>query len=62
VAGGILSAVAEVGGKCPIVIRLEGTNAKQARAMLMEQGGDMNFHLVDNMDDASRMVVEFANN
>ena len=38
IAEGIMAAVKKVGVKVPVVVRLEGTNAKQAREMLAQSG------------------------
>ncbi len=38
IAEGIMAAVTKVGVKVPVIVRLEGTNAKQAREMLAQSG------------------------
>ena len=38
IAQGVVSAVREVGVDRPLVVRLEGTNAEQGRALLAESG------------------------
>jgi succinyl-CoA synthetase beta subunit len=38
IAEGIMAAVTKVGVKVPVIVRLEGTNAKQARDMLAQSG------------------------
>ncbi|MEO6079088.1 MAG: ADP-forming succinate--CoA ligase subunit beta [Steroidobacteraceae bacterium] len=38
IAEGIITAVQKVGVKVPVIVRLEGTNAKQAREMLAQSG------------------------
>jgi len=41
IAQGIISAIKEVGIAIPVVVRLQGTNAEQARALLDESGLDL---------------------
>ena len=38
IAEGIINAVKNVGVQVPVVVRLEGTNAERARAMLAKSG------------------------
>jgi len=38
IAGGVMDAAKEVSIKVPLVVRLEGTNAEEARRMLAESG------------------------
>ena len=60
VANGIVQALGRVQIDSPIVIRLDGTNAAQGRAMLKEHESD---RLVSKptMLEAARQAVEFAN-
>lgn len=58
IAEGIITAVNEVGVKIPVVVRLEGTNAEEGRAML----ADTDFELIAAQDltDAAKKVVAAA--
>ncbi|HEX9903754.1 MAG TPA: succinate--CoA ligase subunit beta, partial [Propylenella sp.] len=55
IAAGIVAAVREVGLKVPLVVRLEGTNVDQGKAILRESG--LNVIAADDLDDAARKVV-----
>jgi succinyl-CoA synthetase beta subunit len=61
VANGIVTALERVAIDSPIVIRLDGTNAEQGRAILAEHESDT---LISKptMLEAARAVVELANN
>jgi succinyl-CoA synthetase beta subunit len=56
VAKGILEAKQRVGFAKPIVIRLVGTNEKEGRRMLTEQG----IHVLNSMEEAAAEAVETA--
>jgi succinyl-CoA synthetase beta subunit len=58
IADGIINAVKKVGVRVPVVVRLEGTNATEARAMLAASG----LHITPAADltDAARKVVALA--
>jgi len=58
IADGIINAVKTVGVRVPVVVRLEGTNATEARAMLAASG----LHITPAADltDAARKVVALA--
>ena len=58
IAEGIISAVQEVGVDVPVVVRLEGTNAEQGRAMLAESG--LTLIPAEDLNDAARQVVAAA--
>jgi len=58
VAAGVVAAAREVGVKVPVVVRLEGTNVKKGKEILLESGLD--FAVADGMDDAARQVVAAA--
>ena len=58
-AAGVIAAVKELGVPVPIVIRMEGTNVEQGKAMLRESG--LNFATADSMGDAAETVVRLAN-
>jgi succinyl-CoA synthetase beta subunit len=55
VAQGVIDAVKEISVKIPVVVRLEGTNAVEAK-MLLENSG-LNFEVAVNLEDAARKVT-----
>ena len=55
IAEGIISAVQEVGIKIPVVVRLEGTNVEQGRALLKQSG--LAITAADSLTDAAKQVV-----
>jgi succinyl-CoA synthetase beta subunit len=55
VAGGVIEAVKKIGITIPVVVRLEGTNAAEARQLLDESG--LNFAAATGMKDAAEKVV-----
>jgi succinyl-CoA synthetase beta subunit len=56
VANGIVEALKEVEVNVPIVVRLEGTNAEEAREILDKSG--LQFTVASTLDDAARKAVE----
>ncbi|HEY3848674.1 MAG TPA: ADP-forming succinate--CoA ligase subunit beta [Acetobacteraceae bacterium] len=58
IAEGVINAVKHVGVKVPVVVRLEGTNAPQAREMLAQSG--LTITPAGNLTDAARKVVSLA--
>jgi succinyl-CoA synthetase beta subunit len=58
IAEGIIAAVKKVDVKVPVVVRLEGTNAKQARELLRSSG--LAVTPADGLTDAARKVVTAA--
>ncbi len=58
IADGVIKAVKEVGIKIPVVVRLEGTNVNQGKALLKESGLDV--ITADDLDDAALKVVAAA--
>ncbi len=58
VANGIVEALKEVDVSVPIVVRLEGTNSKEANEILKESG--LEFTVAETLDDAARKVVAAA--
>ncbi len=58
IAEGVINAVKHVGVKVPVVVRLEGTNAPQAREMLAKSG--LTITPAGNLTDAARKVVSLA--
>ncbi|BCS33831.1 succinate--CoA ligase [ADP-forming] subunit beta [Luteitalea sp. TBR-22] len=57
-AEGVIAAVTDLGVPVPIVIRMEGTNVEQGKAMLRESG--LNFTTADTMGEAADKVVALA--
>ncbi len=55
VAQGVIDAVKEINVTVPIVIRLEGTNAKEAGEMLEKSG--LNFEVATSLEDAAKKVT-----
>jgi succinyl-CoA synthetase beta subunit len=55
IAEGIIQAVREVGVDLPVVVRLEGTNVDQGKAMLAESG--LSVIAADGLTDAAEKVV-----
>jgi len=58
IAEGIIKAVKEVGVKVPIVVRLEGTNVEQGKAILAES--HLTITTADDLGDAANKVVAAA--
>ena len=55
IAEGIIKAVKEVGITIPVVVRLEGTNVDQGRALL--KGSGLKITAADSLTDAAKLVV-----
>ncbi len=55
IAGGIIDAAKEVSIHVPLVVRLEGTNAKEAKQMLAESG--LNLIVADTLWDGAQKIV-----
>jgi succinyl-CoA synthetase beta subunit len=55
VAQGVIEAVKQVNVNVPVVVRLEGTNAKEAGKMLEESG--LKFIVAKDLKDAAEKVV-----
>ncbi|MDF1589261.1 MAG: ADP-forming succinate--CoA ligase subunit beta [Gammaproteobacteria bacterium] len=55
IAEGIIHAAKDVGLTLPVVVRLEGTNAKLGRELLANSG--MNLHVAQDLTDAARQAV-----
>jgi succinyl-CoA synthetase beta subunit len=60
VANGVIEAAKRVAIKIPVVVRLEGTNAEEARAILANSG--LNFMVAGSLQDAARKVTEAIRN
>jgi succinyl-CoA synthetase beta subunit len=58
IAEGVINAVKHVGVKVPVVVRLEGTNAPQAREMLAQSG--LTITPAGDLTDAARKAVSLA--
>jgi succinyl-CoA synthetase beta subunit len=58
VANGVIDAVKELGLEVPVVVRLEGTNAKEAKSILDQSG--LSIIAADDMRDAAEKVVMVA--
>jgi succinyl-CoA synthetase beta subunit len=57
-AEGVIAAVKGLGVPVPIVIRMEGTNVEQGKAMLRDSG--LNFTTADTMGDGAARVVALS--
>ncbi|ODT66926.1 MAG: succinate--CoA ligase subunit beta [Pelagibacterium sp. SCN 63-23] len=55
IAEGVIAAVKEVGLQVPLVVRLEGTNVKEGKAILDNSGLDV--ISADDLDDAAQKIV-----
>jgi succinyl-CoA synthetase beta subunit len=60
VARGILQALGQMGIRHPIVVRLDGTNAEEGRAILADAAPE-NLHVEPTMLEAAKRAVELAN-
>jgi succinyl-CoA synthetase beta subunit len=58
IASGILAAIKQVHVAVPVVVRLEGTNAEQGRALLNSTG--LNLYAADDLTHAAEQVVALA--
>jgi succinyl-CoA synthetase beta subunit len=58
IAEGVITAVKRVGVKVPVVVRLEGNNAEQARKALASSG--LAITAAADLTDAARKVVSAA--
>ncbi|MDP6614570.1 MAG: succinate--CoA ligase subunit beta, partial [Candidatus Marinimicrobia bacterium] len=58
VANGVVQAVKELGLEVPVVVRLQGTNAEEARTILRESG--VSIIPAVSMKDAAEKVVKAA--
>ena len=57
-ARGVVNAARDLGISVPIVIRMEGTNVKEGKQILLESG--FNFGVADGMKDAAEKIVRAA--
>jgi succinyl-CoA synthetase beta subunit len=58
VANGIVQAAKKTGLSIPMIIRLEGTNVEEGRAMLRESG--VSFEVAATFDDAAQKVAKYS--
>lgn len=58
IAAGVISAARELGLKVPLVVRLEGTNVEQGKALLRESG--LAIEEANDLTDAAKKVVAAA--
>ena len=56
IANGVIAAVKEVGLKVPLVVRLEGTNVEEGKALINNSGLDV--IAADNLSDAAEKIVK----
>ena len=56
IADGVIAAVADVGIKVPVVVRLEGTMAAEGRALLDKSG--LNLQSASDLGDAAQKIVD----
>jgi len=56
IAQGVIVAVAMVGLKVPLVVRLEGTNVEEGKKIIRESG--LNVLAADDLDDAAQKIVK----
>jgi succinyl-CoA synthetase beta subunit len=56
VANGVIEAARKVNVSVPVVVRLEGTNAKEARKILAESG--LNFSVAGSFQEAANLVTQ----
>ncbi len=57
-ASGVVEAARELGVQVPVVVRLEGTNVEQGRAILLSSG--LNFIVAETMQDGAAKAVRLA--
>jgi len=57
-ASGILAAAKDIGIEKPVIIRMKGTNAEQAREMIENSG--LNMIMANDLDDAAQKAVKIA--
>jgi succinyl-CoA synthetase beta subunit len=55
IAEGVIAAVKAVGLEVPLVVRLEGTNVNEGKAIIRNSG--LNVIAADDLEDAARKIV-----
>jgi succinyl-CoA synthetase beta subunit len=58
IAQGILAAMAQIDVRVPVVVRLEGTNASEGRALLSNT--PFTLYAANDLNDAAQQVVSLA--
>ena len=58
IAKGLVKAISVLNIKVPVVVRLEGTHAKQARRILDNSGLDLSF--ADNLEEAAQKIISLT--
>src|SRR5437867_11433175 len=56
IAEGVVAAVSDVGLRVPLVVRLEGTNVNEGKAIIRNSG--LNVISADDLEDAARKIVK----
>lgn len=56
IANGIVAALKSMTLKVPLIVRLEGTNATEARNIIKQSG--LNIETAENLDEAARKAVK----
>ena len=56
IAEGVVTAVKQVGLKVPLVVRLEGTNVEQGKAIINNSG--LNVIAADDLKDGAEKIVK----
>ncbi|MEM9810990.1 MAG: succinate--CoA ligase subunit beta, partial [Pseudomonadota bacterium] len=56
IAEGVIAAVKEVGLSVPLVVRLEGTNVEEGKAII--NGSDLDVISADDLEDAAQKIVK----
>jgi succinyl-CoA synthetase beta subunit len=56
IAEGVIAAVKSVGLQVPLVVRLEGTNVEEGKAIIRNSG--LNVIAADDLEDAARKIVK----
>lgn len=59
IANGVIDAVEEVGVNVPVVVRLEGTNAEEGRAIMQKRAG-MNLIPAGSLSESAQLAVDAA--
>ena len=59
VAAGVIEAMSQVNVDMPVVVRLEGTNAREAAELL--DASDLEFSVAKSLEEAANMVTSTLN-
>lgn len=60
IAQGIVAAANKIGLRKPVVVRLQGTNVKEAKEYLTKAASGFRIIMVDDLDQAANTVVKVA--